>query len=71
MNKGRVFIISGPSGSGKDTVLKCIFDRIFVIHGDEAACHFIYITCSQPFLARTPTASDTKAVGADQNVKGE
>lgn len=28
MNKGRVFIISGPSGSGKDTVLKCIFDRI-------------------------------------------
>ncbi len=26
MNKGRVFIISGPSGSGKDTVLKKIFE---------------------------------------------
>ncbi len=25
MNKGRVYIISGPSGSGKDTVLKGIF----------------------------------------------
>ena len=25
MNKGRVFIISGPSGSGKDTVLKKVF----------------------------------------------
>ncbi|MDO4608530.1 MAG: guanylate kinase [Clostridia bacterium] len=25
MNKGRVYIISGPSGSGKDTVLKEIF----------------------------------------------
>lgn len=28
MNKGRVFIISGPSGSGKDTVLKKIFERL-------------------------------------------
>lgn len=27
MNKGRLFIISGPSGSGKDTVLKLIFKR--------------------------------------------
>ena len=27
MNKGRVFIISGPSGSGKDTVLKKIFEK--------------------------------------------
>lgn len=27
MNKGRVYIISGPSGSGKDTVLKEIFER--------------------------------------------
>lgn len=27
MNKGRVYIISGPSGSGKDTVLKKIFER--------------------------------------------
>lgn len=27
MNKGRVFIISGPSGSGKDTVLKKIFEN--------------------------------------------
>lgn len=28
MNKGRVFIISGPSGSGKDTVLKEVFERL-------------------------------------------
>jgi len=28
MTKGRVFIISGPSGSGKDTVLKKIFERL-------------------------------------------
>ncbi len=28
MNKGRVFIISGPSGSGKDTVLKKVFERL-------------------------------------------
>ena len=28
MNKGRVFIISGPSGSGKDTVLKKLFERL-------------------------------------------
>lgn len=27
MNKGRVFIISGPSGSGKDTVLKKVFEK--------------------------------------------
>ena len=27
MNKGRLFIISGPSGSGKDTVLKELFVR--------------------------------------------
>lgn len=27
MNKGRVYIISGPSGSGKDTVLKKIFEK--------------------------------------------
>lgn len=27
MSKGRLFIISGPSGSGKDTVLKGIFKR--------------------------------------------
>lgn len=27
MNKGRVFIISGPSGSGKDTVLKKVFAK--------------------------------------------
>lgn len=27
MTKGRVYIISGPSGSGKDTVLKKIFER--------------------------------------------
>lgn len=27
MNKGRVYIISGPSGSGKDTVLKKVFER--------------------------------------------
>ncbi len=28
MNKGRVFIISGPSGSGKDTVLKKVFEKL-------------------------------------------
>ena len=28
MNKGRVFIVSGPSGSGKDTVLKLLFERM-------------------------------------------
>lgn len=28
MNKGRVYIISGPSGSGKDTVLKKVFERL-------------------------------------------
>ncbi len=28
MNKGRVYIISGPSGSGKDTLLKCVFERV-------------------------------------------
>ncbi len=27
MEQGRLFIISGPSGSGKDTVLKTYFDR--------------------------------------------
>lgn len=27
MNKGRLFIISGPSGSGKDTVLKGVFEQ--------------------------------------------
>lgn len=27
MNKGRVFIISGPSGSGKDTLMKKIFEK--------------------------------------------
>ena len=27
MTKGRVYIISGPSGSGKDTVLKKVFER--------------------------------------------
>ncbi len=27
MNKGRLFLISGPSGSGKDTVLKEIFKK--------------------------------------------
>ena len=27
MNKGRVYIISGPSGSGKDTLLKKVFKR--------------------------------------------
>ena len=27
MNKGRVYIISGPPGSGKDTVLKKIFEK--------------------------------------------
>ncbi|MDD6478655.1 MAG: guanylate kinase [Oscillospiraceae bacterium] len=27
MSKGRVFIISGPSGSGKDTLLKILFER--------------------------------------------
>ncbi len=28
MNKGRVYIISGPSGSGKDTVLKGVFEKM-------------------------------------------
>ncbi len=28
MNKGRVYIISGPSGSGKDTVLKRVFESM-------------------------------------------
>lgn len=28
MNKGRVYIISGPSGSGKDTLMKKVFDKI-------------------------------------------
>ncbi len=28
MNKGRVYIISGPSGSGKDSVLKKVFERM-------------------------------------------
>ncbi len=27
MNKGRLFIVSGPSGSGKDTVLSKVFER--------------------------------------------
>ncbi|MBE6728589.1 MAG: guanylate kinase [Ruminococcaceae bacterium] len=27
MNKGRLFIVSGPSGSGKDTVLTKVFER--------------------------------------------
>ncbi len=27
MNKGSIFIISGPSGSGKDTVLKGVFEK--------------------------------------------
>ena len=27
MNKGSVFIISGPSGSGKDTLLKLLFEK--------------------------------------------
>lgn len=27
MSKGKVFIISGPSGSGKDTVLKLLFNK--------------------------------------------
>ncbi len=27
MNKGRLFIVSGPSGSGKDTVLKKVFEK--------------------------------------------
>ena len=27
MNKGRVFIISGPSGSGKDTLMKKVFEK--------------------------------------------
>lgn len=27
MNKGRVYIISGPSGSGKDSVMKKVFER--------------------------------------------
>ena len=27
MNKGRLFIISGPSGSGKDTVLQELFKK--------------------------------------------
>ncbi len=28
MSKGRVYIISGPSGSGKDTLMKKIFERL-------------------------------------------
>lgn len=28
MTKGRVYIISGPSGSGKDTVMKKLFERM-------------------------------------------
>ncbi len=32
MSKGRLFIISGPSGSGKDTVLKEIFKKCPEIH---------------------------------------
>lgn len=28
MSKGKLFIISGPSGSGKDTVMKKVFERI-------------------------------------------
>ncbi len=28
MNKGRLFIVSGPSGSGKDTVLSKVFERL-------------------------------------------
>lgn len=28
MTKGRVFIISGPSGSGKDTVMKKVFEKV-------------------------------------------
>ncbi|MBE6809931.1 MAG: guanylate kinase [Ruminococcaceae bacterium] len=28
MRKGRVYIISGPSGSGKDTVMKKIFEKL-------------------------------------------
>lgn len=28
MNKGRVYIISGPSGSGKDTLMKKVFEKI-------------------------------------------
>lgn len=28
MSKGRLFIISGPSGSGKDSVMKKVFERV-------------------------------------------
>lgn len=28
MNKGRVYIISGPSGSGKDTLMKKVFEKL-------------------------------------------
>lgn len=28
MNKGRLLIVSGPSGSGKDTILKKVFERV-------------------------------------------
>ena len=28
MNKGRVYIISGPSGSGKDTLMKKVFEKV-------------------------------------------
>ena len=28
MNKGSVLIISGPSGSGKDTILKKVFEKM-------------------------------------------
>lgn len=28
MNKGRVYIISGPSGTGKDTLMKKIFEKL-------------------------------------------
>ena len=27
MNKGRVYIIAGPSGSGKDSVMKKVFEK--------------------------------------------
>ena len=28
MSKGRLFILSGPSGSGKDCIMKGVFERL-------------------------------------------
>ena len=48
MNKGGVFIISGPSGSGKDTVMTELFKK----NARAAFLYFIYNAGYAPRRAR-------------------